>query len=77
MLLDDGTGTKVAFKSEHDAFSVGVNGALRVVAKVDPFYWAISECGGTYKSVSIPPPASIFNMFVSYLLVIQVVGDGF
>ena len=86
MLLGDGTGTKVALKSEHNGLFVGVNGfqwgssALRVVAKVDPFYWAISESGlnrGTYKSVSIPLPASIFNIFVSHLLVIQVVGARF
>jgi len=77
MLLDDGTGTTVALKSEHDGFFVGVNGTLRVVAKVDPFYWAISESGGTYKSVSIPLPVNIFNIFVSGLLVIQVVGDSF
>ena len=53
------------------------SGALRVLAKVDPFYWAISENGGTYKSVSIPPLATIFDIFVSYLLVIQVVGARF
>jgi hypothetical protein len=83
MLLDDGTGTKVALKSEHNGLFVGVNGfqkgsgAPRVVAKVDAFYWAISESGGTYKSVSIPLPASIFDIFVSHLLVIQVVGARF
>jgi len=62
MLLDDVSGTKVALKSEHDGLFVGVNGALRVIAEVDPFYWAISESGGTHKSVSIPLPASIFNI---------------
>ena len=58
MLLGDGAGTKVALKSEHNGSFIGVDGiqrgsgALRVVAKVDPFYWAISESGlngGTYK----------------------------
>jgi hypothetical protein len=83
MLLDDGTGTKVALKSEHNGLFVGVNGfqngsdALRLVARVNPFYWAISERGGTYKWVSSPLPASIFNSFVSHLLVIQVVGARF
>ena len=80
MLLDDGSGTKVGLKSEHNGLFLGYqkgSGALRVVAKVDPVYWSISESGGTYKSVSIPLPASITNIFVSYLHAIQVVGARF
>ena len=80
MLLDDGSGTKFALKSEHNGLFLGYqkgSGALRVVAKVDPVYWSISESGGTYKSVSIPLPASIVNLFVSHLHAIQVVGARF
>lgn len=49
MLLDDGTGSKVALKSEHNGLFLGFQKSGRVVTKVDPFYWAISGSGGTYK----------------------------